>query len=263
MIKPLRVASWLRHFCVALMLCSAATVSSLSSAQETATGSRRPASDSRINLDPRTNGANLVHGNYCGLGNRPGKSPIDALDVACMHHDACTPPSGIPDCDCNIQLREEAAAVARDPRQPADVQIMASMIESAASVMICKPIINRAAAPPAPVPARPRNVPPADIPPADIPTANVPAANVPAANVPAASTPTATVPTTAPATPVSIVPPAAAPAAAAPEAATAAPMDIAPAAVAPATEAPANGAPVNDAPVSSDPLPIAPAPRAP
>ncbi len=60
MIKPLRVASWLRHSCVALMLCSAATVSSLSSAQETATGSRRPASDSRINLDPRTNGAGFA-----------------------------------------------------------------------------------------------------------------------------------------------------------------------------------------------------------
>ncbi|MGM4917729.1 hypothetical protein [Tardiphaga sp. 813_E8_N1_3] len=251
MIKPLRAASWLRRSSVAVMLCSAAIASSPSLAQEAAPRSQKPASDNRINLDPRTNGANLVHGNYCGLGSRPGKSPIDALDVACMHHDACTPASGIPDCDCNIQLREEAAAVASDPKQPSDLQIMASMIASAAAVMICKPIINRAAAPPAP--ARPGNVPPADI----------PTANVPAANVPAASTPTANVPTTAPATPVSIVPPAVAPAAAAPEAATAAPMDIAPVAVAPATEAPANGAPVNDAPASSGPLPIAPAPRAP
>ncbi|WP_192855894.1 hypothetical protein [Tardiphaga robiniae] len=253
MIKPLRVAVWLRHSCIAVMLCSAAIASSPSVAQDAAARSQKPASDSRINLDPRTNGANLVHGNYCGLGSRPGKSPIDALDVACMHHDACTPPSGIPDCDCNIQLREEAAAVASDPKQPSDLQIMASMIASAASVMICKPIINRAAAPP--TPARPRNVPPADI----------PTANVPAADVSAASTPTANVPTTAPApaTPVSIMPPAVAPAAAAPEAATAAPMDIAPVAVAPVTEAPANGAPVNDAPASSGPLPIAPAPRAP
>lgn len=234
MTKPLCVASWLRRSSVAVLLCSAAIASSPSLAQEGASRSQQPASDSRFNLDPRTNGVNLVHGNYCGLGSRPGKSPIDALDVACMHHDACTPASGIPDCDCNIQLREEAAAVARDPRHPPELQIMASMIASAASVMICKPIINRAAAPPAP--ARPSNVPPADI-------------------------PTANVSTAAPAAPVSIVPPAAA--AAASEAAPAAPMDIAPVAVAPATEARAAGAPVSDAPASAAPLPVAPVPRAP
>ena len=229
MIKPLRAASWLRRSSVAVVLCSAAIASSPSLAQEAAPRSQKPASDSRINLDPRTNGANLVHGNYCGLGSRPGKSPIDALDVACMHHDACTPASGIPDCDCNIQLREEAAAVASDPKQPSELQIMASMIASAAAVMICKPIINRAAAPPAP--ARPSNVPPADIPTANLPTA-----------------------APAPAAPVSIAPPAAA---------AAAPMDIAPVAVAPATEAPTIGAPVSDAPASVGPLPIAPVPRAP
>jgi hypothetical protein len=253
MIKPLRVAVWLRRSCVALVLCSGAIAAAPTLAQETAAGvaagSPKQPSDSRFNLDPRTNGANLVHGNYCGLGNRPGKSPIDALDVACMHHDACTPDSGIPDCDCNIRLLEEATAVARDPRQPAELQVMAQMIASAARVMVCKPIINRAAAPP--VPARPRNVPPADI----------PTANLPPANVPAAGAPTANVPTTAPlpATSASNALPAAA--AAAPEAA--APMNIAPVPVAPAADAPATDAPASTAPVQIAPVPTAPEPRNP
>ncbi len=31
----------------------------------------------------------LIYGNYCGPGNRgPAHRPIDALDAACMHHDA-------------------------------------------------------------------------------------------------------------------------------------------------------------------------------
>lgn len=29
------------------------------------------------------------YGNYCGAGNKPGSSPIDNLDTACMHHDKC------------------------------------------------------------------------------------------------------------------------------------------------------------------------------
>lgn len=103
------------------------------------------------NLDPTTNGLTLIHGNYCGVGSRPG-GPIDALDVACMHHDACTPTGRLPTCDCNARLRDEAAAVARDPRQPTELQSMASMVAAAATVMLCKPLTSTASAPPAPAP---------------------------------------------------------------------------------------------------------------
>ncbi len=47
---------------------------------------------------PSGRGAFLIYGNFCGPGNRgPGYPPIDALDLACAHHDACSaePSSGI------------------------------------------------------------------------------------------------------------------------------------------------------------------------
>ncbi|URD35017.1 hypothetical protein M6G65_21010 [Methylobacterium tardum] len=57
-------------------------------------------------------GAILIYGNYCGPGNRgPGYAPIDALDLACAHHDACStdPASGIlTSCACNRRLEVEA-----------------------------------------------------------------------------------------------------------------------------------------------------------
>ena len=80
-----------------------------------------------------SNGELVFHGNYCGLGNRARAAPVDALDRACMHHDACTPSGKIPSCACNARLVEEASAVARDPAQPAELQLLASLTATAAA----------------------------------------------------------------------------------------------------------------------------------
>src|SRR6476659_9619354 len=75
----------------------------------------------------------LIHGNYCGPGNNAPLPPIDALDAACARHDACTPDIGLPSKACNVRLEQEAAAVARDPRQPDDVRSLAGFVASFAA----------------------------------------------------------------------------------------------------------------------------------
>lgn len=81
----------------------------------------------------------LMHGNYCGIGSRPGApEPIDALDAACMRHDACTRTGTLPGCACNERLRGEAAAIALSPRTPPDIKLVASATASAMAVLICK-----------------------------------------------------------------------------------------------------------------------------
>ncbi|WP_211913181.1 hypothetical protein [Tardiphaga alba] len=213
MTKPSQFALWLRYACAALLLVSADSVVVTSGhAQEVLRDAPAAAAPVAVNpparvyiptprdpknLDPTTNGLTLIHGNYCGVGQRPG-GPIDALDVACMHHDACTPSGRLPTCDCNARLRDEAAAVARDPKQSVELQSMASVVATAATMMLCKPLTSTASAPP-----------PAAPPPGSIPAGAPPAA------------------------PVSIVPEGAAqdgeePAAAAPVPAESAPMSIAP-----------------------------------
>lgn len=105
------------------------------------------------------NGELVFHGNYCGPGNRAGAEPIDALDVACMHHDACTPTGKVQSCACNAKLAEEAAAVARDPTQTAELKSLATLTATAATagMALCVPdaLLGRtnAAAPAAPKPA--------------------------------------------------------------------------------------------------------------
>ena len=92
-------------------------------------------------------GAELIHGNYCGVGSRPGLQPVDALDAACMRHDACTRSAGLSPCSCNERLRLEADAVARNPAQPPDVQFVASLTAAAATVLICEPSVPEQAVP--------------------------------------------------------------------------------------------------------------------
>lgn len=84
-------------------------------------------------------GANGVfHGNYCGLGNNgPGLPPTDALDEACMHHDACTPTGHLPSCACNATFRRESHAVAVSPDEPDDLKALAAMVEAAVPVIPC------------------------------------------------------------------------------------------------------------------------------
>ncbi|WP_244936256.1 hypothetical protein [Methylobacterium currus] len=77
----------------------------------------------------------LVHGNYCGLGNRFPLPPVDALDAACARHDACTPSGGLPSRLCNLRLFQRADLIARDPRQPDDVRAAAGFIAFGATVL--------------------------------------------------------------------------------------------------------------------------------
>ncbi len=77
----------------------------------------------------------LVHGNYCGLGNRFPLPPVDALDAACAQHDACTPSGGLPSRLCNLRLFRRADLIARDPRQPDDVRAAAGFIAFGATVL--------------------------------------------------------------------------------------------------------------------------------
>jgi hypothetical protein len=175
MTRPLQIALWLRYACAALLLACAGSVAVAPVHAQDAVREAPVAEPVVItpparvyiptprdpkNLDPTTNGLTLIHGNYCGVGSRPG-GPIDALDVACMHHDACTPTGRLPTCDCNARLRDEAALVARDPRQPTELQSLASMVAAAATVMLCKPSLSTASAPPAAPPVPFESVPPA------------------------------------------------------------------------------------------------------
>lgn len=84
----------------------------------------------------------LIYGNYCGPGNRgPAFKPIDKLDEACMHHDACWPknPARMPACSCNDRLRVEAAQVARSPHAPGKTRDMAQFISDLAGALPCEP----------------------------------------------------------------------------------------------------------------------------
>ena len=89
-----------------------------------------------------TPGALLIYGNFCGPGNRgPGYPPIDALDLACAHHDACSPgmDAGVlPTCQCNRRLQVEASAIAANPRMPERTRQTAQFISDFASASPCQ-----------------------------------------------------------------------------------------------------------------------------
>lgn len=80
----------------------------------------------------------LIHGNYCGIGNRPGTAPVDALDAACRRHDACTHANRLPNCACDDRLRHEATAIAEASDTPAELKALASATAAAMVVLICK-----------------------------------------------------------------------------------------------------------------------------
>lgn len=81
----------------------------------------------------------LIHGNYCGPGNRAPLAPIDALDRACMHHDACSPPRGrVAACACNDRLNREAALIADDPGEAQTVRDTAEFIAGTALALPCR-----------------------------------------------------------------------------------------------------------------------------
>ena len=84
-------------------------------------------------------GTLLIHGNYCGPGNRSPRPPVDALDLACLHHDRCSPPRGqIPTCACNDRLHAEAEAISLDPSQPESLRDTAGFIADTATALPCR-----------------------------------------------------------------------------------------------------------------------------
>jgi hypothetical protein len=138
MISSSHAALRVRHFSVALLLASA-TIATTTMAQAGKLQSRLPmAGDSRA-----TKVAMLFHGNYCGVGSRAGTAPVDALDAACMRHDACTPSGGIPRCECNARLQAESTAIAQNAHQPPDIQFLASVTAAGAGMMFCTPVSSK------------------------------------------------------------------------------------------------------------------------
>lgn len=194
-----------RQWCAIVLLCAVSLAA--------VTGARADDMDDRIaatqNMpDALKSGELVFHGNYCGTGNRAGSDPIDALDVACMRHDACTPTGQVQSCACNARLAKEAGAVARDSRQPAEIRSLATLTATAATagMVLCLPgaLVADRAPKPAPVPPRP-------IERVDVPAEAPAAAGTPVAIAPpkAVATSTAVAPPAAVAPPVAIAPPAA------------------------------------------------------
>lgn len=84
-------------------------------------------------------GQDLFHGNYCGKGQRgEGLAPIDALDTACMHHDACYDTAGYSSCACDAALRREASAVSDDPNASLETRRRALSVTEATAAMRCR-----------------------------------------------------------------------------------------------------------------------------
>lgn len=97
--------------------------------------------DAEVPSSPGTDGSLVFHGNYCGPGSRGvGRAPVDALDAACMHHDACSPAvgTGLPPCSCNNRLSREASAVAHDPRTTDELRITAEFVAEGAKALGCR-----------------------------------------------------------------------------------------------------------------------------
>ena len=124
--------------CGALLLCAASIAFVVGAKAAESSAKVAAAADTP---DAVKNGELVFHGNYCGIGNRSGAEPIDALDVACMHHDACTPSGGIPSCACNAKLVEEAGAIVQDTTQPSELKALASLTGTAAAagMVVCTP----------------------------------------------------------------------------------------------------------------------------
>lgn len=90
-------------------------------------------------IEGAVTGRELYHGNYCGYGNRgEGLPPTDALDAACMRHDACYDRAGRRSCACDRRLEREAAAVANSSRYSRELRARAGIVVQAGNVMECQ-----------------------------------------------------------------------------------------------------------------------------
>jgi len=159
-LKPWNVSFMFKHharrWCAIVVLC-AVSLAAVNGALADDMDDRIAATQNMP--DALKNGELVFHGNYCGTGNRAGSDPIDALDLACMRHDACTPTGKVQSCACNARLAKEAGAVARDSRQPAELRSLATLTATAATagMVLCLPgpLIADRTPEVAPVPPRP------------------------------------------------------------------------------------------------------------
>ena len=125
------------------LLCACVALSAVSEARSAEPEARRSVAADGTSADADHPGGLLFHGNYCGPGGRPGARPVDALDAACMRHDACArSTTSLPSCACNARLQREAEAVAQNPAQPPDIQFLASITAGVAPLMICDPALQ-------------------------------------------------------------------------------------------------------------------------
>ena len=93
----------------------------------------------RSDLARVLDGRELFHGNYCGAGQRgPDLPPTDALDAACMRHDACYEAAAYRSCACDATLKREAARVADRPDISPQIRQRALSVTQAADLMQCK-----------------------------------------------------------------------------------------------------------------------------
>ena len=90
-------------------------------------------------IAPLMHGQLVYHGNYCGPGNKGvHPAPVDALDAACMRHDACVKDFKIPSCGCNTRLAQEAAVVAADASAPVEEREAADFTARGAQALPCQ-----------------------------------------------------------------------------------------------------------------------------
>jgi hypothetical protein len=84
-------------------------------------------------------GKDLFHGNYCGKGQRgEGLPPTDALDAACMRHDACYDSTGYGSCACDAELKREASGISDSPDVSLEVRRRALSVIEAVAAMACR-----------------------------------------------------------------------------------------------------------------------------
>jgi hypothetical protein len=137
---PSMIRSYAMYFrmersCVVLLLCACVALTAMAEARSGEFHTKQSIAGDGRHVD---HGGLLFHGNYCGPGSRPGTRPVDALDAACMHHDACGRSERLPSCACNARLQYEAAAVAHNPAQPPDIQFLASVTAAGAALLMCQ-----------------------------------------------------------------------------------------------------------------------------
>jgi hypothetical protein len=136
MIRPYAMHFRLERACVVFVLCACVVLTAMAEARSGEFHRQQSIAGDGRHID---HGGLLFHGNYCGPGSRQGTRPVDALDAACMRHDACARFNALPSCACNARLQYEAAAIARNPAQPPDIQFLASMTEVGAGLLLCEP----------------------------------------------------------------------------------------------------------------------------